>query len=192
VTIPSRGTLVEARAFLQRNLEWLAKRVTDSQAKGKTTRVYAHGAPVWFRGQPVILEVDATNRTARLADYGFELRPYGLSLAVQVETAIWKLARRELPPLVLEAARLHGFNVKSVAVRSQRTRWGSCSARAVISLNWRLVQTPDFVRDYIILHELAHLRHLNHSQRYWAEVRRICPDYERAEAWLKEFGPKVI
>ena len=192
VTIPPRGKLTEAKAFLERNLGWLAKRLQKAVEQPAGVRVYGNDLPVWYRGEQVPLRVDQLNRSAALGDYRFDLRPHGRALSIQVETSLWNLARRELPPLVAQQASRHGYSVKSVKVRNQRTRWGSCSPRAGISLNWRLVQTPDFVRDYIILHELAHLRHLNHSARYWAEVKRICPDYERAEAWLKQFGPKVI
>jgi predicted metal-dependent hydrolase len=85
----------------------------------------------------------------------------------------------------LAAAHGLGGNVKRVTVRNQKTRWGSCSSRGTISLNWRLIQTPDFVRDYIILHELAHLRHMNHSARFWQEVKRLCPDLATAKQWIK-------
>jgi predicted metal-dependent hydrolase len=87
---------------------------------------------------------------------------------------------------VFELALAHGFSVRRVTVRNQRSRWGSCSVRGTISLNWRLVQTPDFVRDYIVLHELAHLKEMNHSRRYWREVARLCPEFEQAEKWLKQ------
>src|SRR2546430_242181 len=83
-------------------------------------------------------------------------------------------------------ASAHGFSVRRVTVRNQRSRWGSCSVRGTISLNWRLVQTPVFVRDYIVLHELAHLKEMNHSRRYWREVARLCPEFEQAERWLKQ------
>jgi predicted metal-dependent hydrolase len=73
-----------------------------------------------------------------------------------------------------------------VTVRNQRSRWGSCSRRGTISLNWRLVQTPLFVRDYLVLHELAHLKEMNHSRRFWSEVARLCPDFPEAERWLKQ------
>ena len=96
-----------------------------------------------------------------------------------------KLASRELPARALELATQHGLVFSKVTVRNQRTRWGSCSVKGAISLNWRLVQTPESVRDYIILHELAHLRQMNHSTRFWREVARICPDYEAAAHWLK-------
>ena len=77
------------------------------------------------------------------------------------------------------------IRVQRVTVRNQRSRWGSCSRRGTISLNWRLVQTPEFVRDYIVLHELAHLREMNHSPRFWREVARLCPNFAEAEKWLK-------
>jgi predicted metal-dependent hydrolase len=87
---------------------------------------------------------------------------------------------------VLELAGLHHLPVQRVTVRNQRSRWGSCSRRGTISLNWRLVQTPCFVRDYLVLHELAHLKEMNHSKRFWGEVARLCPDYPEAERWLKQ------
>jgi predicted metal-dependent hydrolase len=71
-------------------------------------------------------------------------------------------------------------------VRNQKSRWGSCSRRGTISLNWRLIQTPEFVRDYIILHELAHRRQMNHSEKFWLEVERLFTDYLLAERWLKQ------
>jgi len=77
-------------------------------------------------------------------------------------------------------------------VRNQKTRWGSCSRRSTISLNWRLVQVPPFVSDYILLHELAHLREMNHSRRFWHVVEQMCPDYHIAERWLKEHSRLLL
>jgi predicted metal-dependent hydrolase len=103
-----------------------------------------------------------------------------------IERYLWRLATRELPPRVLEFAAQHELPVRRVSVRNQKSRWGSCSRRGTISLNWRLIQAPPFVRDYICLHELMHLREMNHSARFWREVERVCPDYETAERWLKQ------
>ena len=114
-----------------------------------------------------------------IADANGDLRP-------AVERHLRQLAARELPPRVLELAGLHNLLVRRVTVRNQRSRWGSCSRRGTISLNWRLVQAPDFVRDYIVLHELAHLKEMNHSRRYWGEVARLCRDFPAAERWLKQ------
>lgn len=76
--------------------------------------------------------------------------------------------------------------VVRVSVRDQRTRWGSCSSRRNISLNWRLILTPDWVSDYVIYHELAHLSEMNHSDRFWQLVEQYCPRYKEAEKWLKD------
>ena len=107
-------------------------------------------------------------------------------LCPAIERHLRTLAAKELPARTLEFAALHQLSVSRVTVRAQRTRWGSCSFKRVISLNWRLIQTPPFVRDYIILHELMHLRQMNHSPRFWKEVERVCPDYRKAKLWLKE------
>jgi len=102
-----------------------------------------------------------------------------------VERHLRRLAARELPVRVAELAAPHQLAVQKVTVRNQRGRWGSCSRRGSISLNWRLIQFPLAVRDYIIFHELAHLREMNHSDRFWLEVERMCPAYREAERWLK-------
>jgi hypothetical protein len=97
-------------------------------------------------------------------------------LRPSIERHLRALAVVELAARVAELAAQHQFSVRRVTVRNQKSRWGSCSRRGTISLNWRLIQTPIQVRDYIILHELAHLRQMNHSDRFWQEVERLCPE----------------
>ena len=103
-----------------------------------------------------------------------------------VQARLRELAERELPPRTRELARVHGISIRSVTVRGQKTRWGSCSARGAISLNWRLIQAPPFVLDYLIIHELMHRQQMNHSPRYWKLVAAAFPRYREAEAWLKK------
>lgn len=117
----------------------------------------------------------------RVAKLHGDLRP-------TLEAHFVRRAKVELPARTWELAAVTGVEVKEVSVRNQRTRWGSCSSTGVISLNWRLVQTPDFVRDYIIYHELMHLREMNHSARFWAQVADVCPGWQDAELWLKRNG----
>jgi predicted metal-dependent hydrolase len=119
------------------------------------------------------------SETIRVPDHAVDLRR-------AIESHLWSLAAQELPPRVFEYAAMHQLPVRRVTVRNQRTRWGSCSRRGTVSLNWRLIQTPPQVQDYIVLHELCHLREMNHSERYWREVARVCPDFETAEHWLKQ------
>ena len=95
-------------------------------------------------------------------------------------------AARDLPAHLLRLATHHGLTVTRVSVRNQRSRWGSCSPSGHICLNWRLVLMPDAVRDYVLIHELMHLRRLDHSRHFWRLVAHACPDYERARRWLRE------
>lgn len=97
-------------------------------------------------------------------------------------------AQRDLPPRLLALAARHGLTVTRVSIRNQRTRWGSCGRDGHISLNWRLVLMPDAVRDYVLLHELMHLRRMDHSPAYWALVAEACPWYLEARRWLRRHG----
>jgi predicted metal-dependent hydrolase len=97
----------------------------------------------------------------------------------------WARARRELPPRLLELAASLDLSIARISVRNQKWRWGSCSRRGHICLNWRLVDMPGWVRDYVMVHELMHLRRMDHSRRFWKLVAAACPDYERARAWLR-------
>ncbi|MSO46348.1 MAG: M48 family peptidase [Acidobacteria bacterium] len=100
-------------------------------------------------------------------------------------------ARVELPTRLLELAAVHGLAVSRVSVRNQRTRWGSCGRDGHVSLNWRLILMPEWVRDYVIVHELMHLRRLDHSRHYWRLVAEAYPDYEQARVWLRTQGPSL-
>jgi len=70
--------------------------------------------------------------------------------------------------------------------------WGSCSSQGVVRLNWRLVQAPPAILDYVIAHELAHLLHMNHSKAFWAEVERLYPGWQGARQWLKQHGDSLF
>ncbi len=105
------------------------------------------------------------------------------------ERALRARASRELPPRLLELAAEHGLSVTRVSVRNQRWRWGSCSRRGHICLNWRLVQMPDAVRDYVMLHELMHLKRMDHSPKFWKLVEKVCPDFQASRAVLRAQPP---
>jgi predicted metal-dependent hydrolase len=96
-------------------------------------------------------------------------------------------AARELPPRLLELAARHGLAVVRVSVRNQRWRWGSCSPTGHICLNWRLVRVPDWIRDYVMIHELMHLKRMDHSPKFWKLVALACPDYQAARRFLRQY-----
>ena len=101
-------------------------------------------------------------------------------------------AAQDLPPQLLALAARYGLTVKRVTIRNQRSRWGSCSHRGHITLNFRLMLMPPEVREYILIHELMHLKQANHSIRFWRLVEAACPGFREAERWLKTHGPSLF
>ncbi len=194
VAIPRRGTSAQARQFAERNVAWLERQLLKQSTAPAPHASWQVDTEILFRGQLVRLHlgVNGQSHLLQFADESFPLVEPNGDLRPHVERYLQQLAARELPARVLELAVLHQFTVRNVAVRNQRSRWGSCSRRATISLNWRLVQTPLFVRDYIILHELAHLKQMNHSRRFWSVVAGLCPDFAVAEHWLKKHSRLLL
>ena len=184
VTIPRSGTVHEARSFAERQTAWLENQLQRLRQQPLGQTEWTVGKRIWFRGE----EAAITNPAPGWIQLGGEsvrmLEAANLRLVLLQH--LQRLAARELPPRVLELAGRHGVPVTRVSVRNQRTRWGSCSRHGAISLNWRLIQLPGFVTDYVILHELMHRRQLNHSAAFWREVERVCPEYQTAEHWLKQ------
>jgi predicted metal-dependent hydrolase len=98
------------------------------------------------------------------------------------------LAETQLADRCRELADKHAVPISGVQIRDQRSRWGSCSPKGSISLNWRLIRMPGYVSDYVILHELMHRRQPNHSAKFWNEVGHVCPEWRDAERWLRKNG----
>ena len=115
-------------------------------------------------------------------------RARAIDLPADVVRELRDCARRELPARLLELAAEHRVTVARVSVRNQKWRWGSCSRNGHICLNWRLVRTPDWVRDYVLIHELMHLKRMDHSKRFWRLVAAACPAFREARAWLRAYS----
>ncbi|HEY1910724.1 MAG TPA: SprT family zinc-dependent metalloprotease [Vicinamibacterales bacterium] len=152
---------------------WGSKREAERFAERE------HG---WIEAQLRRVELD---RERRAADASAE--PV---LSNTEQRALRARATRELPARLLELAARFGLTVSRISIRNQRWRWGSCSRSGLICLNWRLVTMPDSVRDYVLIHELMHLRRLDHSPKFWKLVADACPEYEEARAWLRNQGAR--
>ena len=97
-----------------------------------------------------------------------------------------------IPKRVKYYAEKENFIYNKITIKNLVSRWGSCSTKGNLNFNCLLMLTPDYVIDYIVVHELCHLREMNHSEKFWAEVEKIMPDYQRAELWLKQNGGNLI
>lgn len=106
-------------------------------------------------------------------------------LSATLQRELREKARQELPPRLLALAQAFELTVSRISIRNQRWRWGSCSRDGHICLNWRLVAMPEWVRDYVLIHELMHLKRMDHSPRFWKLVAAACPSFREARAWLR-------
>lgn len=191
VTIPRYGSRREAEAFLKTRLAWIADRRRELH-DASMDRGWRVGTRVWWRGilEPVAVS-DAIGApdavVVRCADVAVQT-PKADDYRNVLERAMRRIAAIELPRQLLALASRHGLPVSAVSVRNQRSRWGSCSRDGRIALNWRLLQMPDGVREYVLLHELMHLREHNHSPRFWALVAAVCPGHLDARRWLRHEG----
>jgi predicted metal-dependent hydrolase len=167
VTIPRWGSRKEAAAFAGREHAWIQKQLRRMNVE-KARRVMLPEAP----------NLERTLATS--------------SGQVPTEHELVDRARCVLVPRLNELARIHNLTVERVSIRNQRTRWGSCSPRSHICLNWRLITLPDCVRDYVLIHELMHLKRMDHSPRFWKLVANACPDYERARRYLRDHFPVMM
>lgn len=190
LTMPAYGTLREARTFLDRHAGWLAWQI----ARAPTPRPIADGATIPVRGVPsLIRHMPGTRGTVRLVDEdgGQSLRVAGATehMRRRVFDYLRREARRDLEPAVLQYSARLGVRPKVIRIRDTITRWGSCSSSGELSFSFRLVMAPPFVLDYLAAHEVAHLREMNHSRRFWRLVEDICTDHDKARTWLTKEGP---
>lgn len=101
-------------------------------------------------------------------------------------------AREYFPKRAAHFQQFTGGTYSRITIRDQKTRWGSCSARGTLSFNWRLMLAPPAILDYVVVHELCHLTHMNHSPAFWQAVEAVCPDYRDSRRWLKEHGQELV
>lgn len=196
VTVPRGGNLDKAIAFWEKIRSWVEGQIDLLRwSSSRLQREWRLGAEVWYRGRKerIVPKIDGAKVAVGIGDLSIAVRSLSQDLRPEIEAKMWAVAGRELPILTERLAEKMRFAKKMtratplrrITVRNQRTRWGSCSHRGTISLNWRLIQTPPEVCEYVVLHELCHLRHMNHSPQFWAAVGEVCPEYEKREAWLK-------
>jgi predicted metal-dependent hydrolase len=193
LTVPRYGRWVEAKAFLERHTPWLAEHIERSVKPV----AFVRGAIVPLRG--VNHRIVPTGRVRGVVEVG----EHDGELALLVPGAPEHRSRRLIDWLKAEAhhdlekrVKLHaanlGVEVKSIIMRAQTTRWGSCSSTGKLNFNWRLVLAPPYVLDYVAAHEVAHLVEMNHSDAFWATVEQSLPTMERGREWLRAHGRELM
>ena len=194
VTAPRSVAQARIEAALAERGDWILRKLDEwrerqAHAERRAVR-WEHGGSLPYLGEDLVIRVDRGRRAAPRRE-GREL-----CIALSASAPIEEVRERAQGWLKAEARTLFalrlahyeasfGIAPRSWALSSARTRWGSCSANGSIRLNWRLVHFPPHIVDYVICHELAHLREMNHGPRFWRAVADLYPDYERARRWLR-------
>lgn len=154
-----------------------------------------NGSEVPFIGGKLLLEVrrGSERNTAQLVDGRLLVCLSRIPEPGPVVAAWYRFQTRRLVTIHAGAySKKMGLRYNRVGVRTQRTRWGSCSSKGNLSFNWRLAMLPEPVIEYVVIHELAHLKVMNHSPKFWAVVRQYCPAYEERRRWLTKHGREYL
>jgi predicted metal-dependent hydrolase len=189
ITLPKRAAKSAGMALLNDHAAWVAARLAALPDKVR----FEPGASVTIDGTPhVIRHAQGGRGGAWIEDGAVHVSGAPEFMARRVNDFLRAEARRRFAVQALAKARLAGVVPRRVVVKDTRTRWGSCSPDGVLMFCWRLVMAPPFVQDYVVAHEVAHLRHLNHGAQFWTLCESLSRDRARAEAWLHSEGAGLL
>lgn len=190
LVLPLRATLREGVAFFQARQNWVQGKRQQVLAQQQAADAYDDLDSALFYGEPYQV---VYNEARDAIDHSLQTITVRAPRSAAARLRVWRnLAALDLRQRLESEAERLAVTVNKVSIRDQKSRWGSCSSKGNISLNWRVALMPLDVGNYIIAHEFAHLRHMNHSPRFWAEVERLCPNYRAAERWIKQRGSALM
>ena len=202
VKAPSWVSLREIESFVASKQEWIAvtaKRLERAREKAMAERPrLENGDMLDYLGEKRALTVIRGERSrARVKcvlDRLLMWVPYEADYEYK-RAQLEKWYRREAQLVFAQKAREYAavlkVNFEEIHIKDQKSRWGSCSGRRNLNFNWRLIMAPEPVCDYVIIHELCHLRFMDHSAAFWGLVEILCPDYKQYRGWLRENGGRL-
>ena len=182
VSAPSTMPLARIEALVRDSESWVLRKVEEWRARQVPAVLWQDGAALPFLGEALVLRLHAASRPAVEREGGELLvraPPEAGETAIRVAVIGWykRVALPLLSARVASLAERAAIRPPRMFLSSAMARWGSCNSHREVRLAWRLVKAPPALVDYVVCHELAHLRHMNHSRAFWAEVERQCPDY---------------
>ena len=188
VTLPRRASRAAGMALLNDHADWVVGRL----AALPVATVLAEGALVPLDGVPHRIRQVEGAGGAWVEGAEILVAGEAAFLARRVRDMLRRQARRGLTQKALAAASLAGLRPVRITVKDTRTRWGSCTSNGTLMFSWRLVMAPPHVQEYVAAHEVAHMRHMNHSPQFWALVEALSPHRHVACAWLRDEGARLL
>jgi predicted metal-dependent hydrolase len=191
ITVPLRYSNKDITELINKKQRWINKTLQKLNAAKEKISIQSNqlllfGKPYKYRYNAALKNRVAVNFDDKVIDSDYNL----VNKKIQEE---WYklLATDYFTKRVNKYSREHNLDYNKITIRCQKTRWGSCSMDKNLSFNWKLMKAPQYVIDYIIVHELAHTKYLNHSKPYWKYIESIYPEFQSAETWLKNFGGHI-
>lgn len=197
VRVPYRMPGYAVESFLEEKSEWIRKHMEQIREEKEqyTERKFREGEVYFYLGKPYNLRfAGKTKDTVWLC--GNEIfmdENVSGEKRRRDELEKWyrKQAKKRIPDRTRCYAEITGESPNRIIVKNQKKRWGSCSSLKNLNFNWKLIMLPQEIIDYVIIHELCHLKEMNHSKRFWQHVEEIMPDYRERRKWLKDNAWKV-
>ena len=194
VRAPNRATRAEVQAVVARKAAWIAK--TQAKLAKKypelKPKAFVPGEHFYYLGEQYALKLISRQRPPLDLDGAFLLSQAKQDHAKEIFTEWYREETRKITEdLIDRYTRQYGFQVNQVRITSAMTRWGSCSGKNNLNFTYRLSMAPLEVIEYVVVHELAHLKVRDHSQAFWTAVAEILPDYDKHRKWLKIHGPRL-
>ena len=196
--VPDQLSDARVEELIQKRTPWIRRKLREqSQAVTPKPKEYVSGESFTYLGRNYRLKVlRGDNREVKLRSGYLEVGLPQKSKDGDIRNALveWyeEHALERLTEKTNRYAGIMGVSPNSISVRDYKSRWGSCSSKGEISYNWRIIIAPHHIVDYVVVHELCHLKHPNHSPAYWKSVKREISDYEVCRQWLKEQGSSLV
>lgn len=188
LTLPQRTRIEDGVRFVSSHSDWIVRTLQQVPLR-KSLR---SGVMLPILGQMTrVVSVPDLPAPFALKDDRLEIGAGASPFALRVEMALRKIVRNELTELADYKASQLGRRINRITLRDTKSRWGSCSSEHNLMFSWRLVFAPYEVLNYVVSHEVAHLRHMNHSPRFWECVDQLCPDYLDWKDWLRFHGSEL-
>lgn len=193
VRAPKRTALRDVHSFIREKSDWILRtRARLKSVPQPREKRFVEGEKFFFLGSEYELRLARSGRTALRFDRGFDLRISAQKRGAVHFTRWYKQqAFKIISERVDQFSKRYNFKPGRVKITSARTRWGSCSSNGSLNFSWRLIMAPLDVIDYVVLHELAHLRVKSHSKRFWKVVEEMVPDHKARRKWLREHGESL-
>jgi predicted metal-dependent hydrolase len=195
VRAPKSASDAQIQAVIAQKADWIAKaRVRlAAQHPDRQPKTFSPGETFWYLGKQYPLRLVDRQRPLLDLDGTFQLAHHAVDQAKQVFIAWYREETRHITQeLIKDFTKRFSLKVNGVRITSARTRWGSCSGKGNLNFTYRLCMAPLEVIEYVVVHELAHLKVPNHSRAFWAEVAKMYPNYQKQRAWLKQHGYRLL